>query len=110
MAETGLVQILEGALMVAGEALSIQRLSQLFDEFDRPANTDLREALDEVGRRCEGRCYELVQVATGYRFQVRQNLSKGWAALAGTPAALFPSTVRNAITYCLSPADYARRN
>ena len=32
MAETGLVQILEGALMVAGEALSIQRLSQLFDE------------------------------------------------------------------------------
>lgn len=75
MAETGLVQILEGALMVAGEALSIQRLSQLFDEFDRPANTDLREALDEVGRRCEGRGYELVQVATGYRFQVRQNLS-----------------------------------
>ena len=75
MAETGLVQILEGALMVAGEALSIQRLSQLFDEFDRPANADLREALDEVGRRCEGRGYELVQVATGYRFQVRQNLS-----------------------------------
>lgn len=75
MAETGLVQILEGALMVAGEALSIQRLSQLFDEFDRPANTDLREALDEVGRRCEGRGYELVQVATGYRFQVRQHLS-----------------------------------
>ena len=75
MAETGLVQILEGALMVAGEALSIQRLSQLFDEFDRPANTDVREALDEVGRRCEGRGYELVQVATGYRFQVRQNLS-----------------------------------
>jgi segregation and condensation protein B len=75
MAETGLVQILEGALMVAGEALSIQRLSQLFDEYDRPANTDLREALDEVGRRCEGRGYELVQVATGYRFQVRQNLS-----------------------------------
>lgn len=75
MADTGLVQILEGALMVAGEALSIQRLSQLFDEFDRPANTDLREALEEVGKRCEGRGYELVQVATGYRFQVRQNLS-----------------------------------
>lgn len=75
MAEIGLVQILEGALMAAGEALSIQRLSQLFDEFDRPANSDLREALDEVERRCEGRGYELVQVATGYRFQVRQNLS-----------------------------------
>ena len=30
MGETGLVQILEGALMAAGEALSLQRLSQLF--------------------------------------------------------------------------------
>ena len=75
MAETGLVQILEGALMAAGEALSIQRLAQLFDDFDRPANADLRDALEEVGKRCEGRGYELVQVAGGYRFQVRQNLS-----------------------------------
>lgn len=75
MGDTGLVQILEGALMVAGEALSLQRLSQLFDEFDRPANSDLRDALEEVGRRCEGRGYELVQVAGGYRFQVRQSLS-----------------------------------
>jgi len=75
MAETGLVQILEGALMAAGEALSVQRLAQLFDEFDRPANADIREALDEVGKRCEGRGYELVEVAGGYRFQVRQNLS-----------------------------------
>ena len=75
MGDTGLVQILEGALMAAGEALSLQRMSQLFDEFDRPANADLREALEEVGRRCEGRGYELVQVAGGYRFQVRQSLS-----------------------------------
>ena len=43
MGDTGLVQILEGALMAAGEALSLQRMSQLFDEFDRPANADLRE-------------------------------------------------------------------
>ncbi len=31
MAETGLVQIIEGALMAAGEPLSLQRISQLFD-------------------------------------------------------------------------------
>ena len=75
MAETGLVQIIEGALMAAGEPLSLQRISQLFDEFDRPGNDDLKQALAEVAERCDDRGYELVQVASGYRFQVRQNLS-----------------------------------
>lgn len=75
MSETGLVQILEGALMAAGEPLSLQRMAQLFDELERPSNEDLREALSEVDSRCEGRGYELVKVASGYRFQVRQNLA-----------------------------------
>lgn len=75
MAETGLVQILEGALMAAGEPLSLQRMAQLFDDLERPSNDDLRTALDEVAARCEGRGYELRQVASGYRFQVRQNLA-----------------------------------
>lgn len=75
MAETGLVQILEGALMAAGEPLSVQRMGQLFDELERPSNDDIKNALTEVAERCEGRGYELKQVASGYRFQVRQNLS-----------------------------------
>lgn len=75
MSESGLVQILEGALMAAGEPVSLQRLAQLFDELERPSNDDLKEALEEIAARCEGRGYELVLVASGYRFQVRQNLS-----------------------------------
>jgi len=70
-----LVQILEGALFAAGEPLSVQRMSLLFEENERPSKDELREALKSVGERCEGRGYELVQVASGYRFQVRQNLS-----------------------------------
>ncbi len=76
MSENGLVQILEGALMAAGEPVSLQRIGQLFDDLERPSNDDLRSALDEVASRCEGRGYELVQVASGYRFQVRQNLAQ----------------------------------
>jgi len=75
MSEMGLVQILEGALMAAGEPLSLKRLSQLFDEFERPATEDIKAALADVNERCDGRGYELVQVASGYRFQVRQNLA-----------------------------------
>lgn len=75
MAESGLIQILEGALMAAGEPLSLSRLAQLFDELERPSNDDIRAALAEVTERCDGRGFELIQVASGYRFQVRQNLA-----------------------------------
>lgn len=75
MSESGLVQILEGALMAAGEPLSLLRLAQLFDETERPSNDDIRAALAEITERCDGRGFELIQVASGYRFQVRQNLA-----------------------------------
>jgi len=73
--EAGLVQILEGALLAAGEPLSVQRMALLVEENERPSKDDIRAAIKTVEERCEDRGYELVQVASGYRFQVRQNLS-----------------------------------
>ena len=73
--EAGLVQILEGALLAAGEPLSVQRMILLFEEDERPAKEDVRAAIKMVEERCEDRGYELVQVASGYRFQVRQDLA-----------------------------------
>jgi segregation and condensation protein B len=73
--EAGLVQILEGALLAAGEPLSVQRMALLFEESERPSNEDIRAAIKSVEERCEDRGYELVQVASGYRFQVRQDLA-----------------------------------
>lgn len=75
MSETGLVQILEGALLAAGKPLSVAQISALFDDNDRPENTEIREALKEVAERCEDRGFELQEVASGFRFQVRQSLS-----------------------------------
>ncbi|MCB1844421.1 MAG: SMC-Scp complex subunit ScpB [Halioglobus sp.] len=79
MSETGLVQILEGALLAAAKPLSVAQLAELFEEHERPEPAALREALAEVGERCEGRGFELQEVASGYRFGVRQNLST-WVA------------------------------
>ena len=73
--EAGLVQILEGALLAAGEPLSVQRMALLFEENERPSKDDIRAAIKLVEERCGGRGYELVQVASGYRFQVRQDLA-----------------------------------
>jgi segregation and condensation protein B len=79
MAETGLLQIIEGALMAAGKPLSVAQIVDLFDEQDRPETTEIREALKEVAERCDGRGFELTEVAGGFRYQVRQSLST-WVA------------------------------
>ena len=79
MSETGLVQIIEGALLAAGRPVTVAQLAELFEEQERPENTAIREALKEVAARCEDRGFELQEVASGFRFQVRQSLST-WVA------------------------------
>lgn len=79
MSETGLTQIIEGALLAAGRPLTVAQLANLFEEQERPENTAIREALEEVSARCEDRGFELQEVSSGFRFQVRQSLSP-WVA------------------------------
>jgi segregation and condensation protein B len=69
---SALVPILEAVLLAAGKPLTLAQIGELFDEHERPAREDLRAALDEVSERCEGRGYELIEVASGFRFQVRE--------------------------------------
>ena len=71
----GLVPILEAALLAAGKPMTVAALGALFEEHERPATEDLRAALAEIGERCEGRGFELIEVASGFRFQVRERYS-----------------------------------
>ena len=75
MAEIGLIQILEGAILAAGKPLAVQNMADLFEQHERPDNAAIREALTEIAERCGDRGYELQEVASGFRFQVRQELS-----------------------------------
>ncbi len=75
MSDISLVQIVEAALLAAGKPMTVPQLADLFEEQERPETTDIREALKEVAERCEGRGYELQEVASGFRFQVRQSLA-----------------------------------
>ena len=77
--DSGLVQILEGAILAAGRPLTVQQMGDLFESHERPANTDIRDALKVIATRCEDRGFELQEVASGFRFQVRQQLSP-WIA------------------------------
>ena len=67
-----LKQIIEGAILAAEAPLSIDHLMRLF-EGDEPERVDVRDALKEIEQECEGRGFELKQVASGYRFQVRSS-------------------------------------
>jgi len=59
--------ILEAALLVAGEPVSVGELGKLFDP---PLPTDtIRKLLDDLRQDWHGRKVELVQVASGWRFQ-----------------------------------------
>ncbi len=68
-------KIIEGALLAAGKPLDISRLESLFDEDERPPRDQIKAALEEIESDCRERGFELKQVASGYRFQVRQELA-----------------------------------
>jgi segregation and condensation protein B len=59
--------ILEAALLVAGEPVPLSQLSKLFDPPLEPST--VRKLLDDLKRDWSGRKVELLQVASGWRFQ-----------------------------------------
>lgn len=71
-----LKQIIEAALLAAGEPLNHAQLAALFDEESQPANAEISRALEELDADCENRGVELKQVASGYRLQVRQSMQE----------------------------------
>jgi len=77
--EDMLKQIIEGALMAADEPLSVGQLTRLFahGELDsEEGRAQVRDTLKVLEAESEGRGYELKRVASGYRYQVRQELSE----------------------------------
>ncbi|GEK46982.1 SMC-Scp complex subunit ScpB [Bisbaumannia pacifica] len=68
-------EILEAALLAAGEPLALERLEGLFDAHERPPRRALREALERLGMRHERGALELIETASGYRLRIRSRLS-----------------------------------
>ena len=64
--------ILEAALLVAGEPLPVGQLSKLFEPMLEPEV--IRKLLDEIREAWTDRNVELVQVASGWRFQARREI------------------------------------
>ena len=65
-----LKQIIEGAILAADQPLSIDLMIHLF-EHEPPTRAEVREALATITEECDGKGFELKEVASGYRFQVK---------------------------------------
>ena len=67
--------ILEGVLMASDKPLTIDQLALLFSEHERPSINEISDALTNIANACKHRGFELKQVASGFRFQVKQSLA-----------------------------------
>jgi segregation and condensation protein B len=71
-----LKQIVEGALLAAGKPLTVQRLGDLFEDSDpKPGRDEIIAALEDIASECRSRSFEIVEVASGYRLQVKETLA-----------------------------------
>ena len=70
-----LALILEAAIMASSRPLTIDQLAAIFPETERPDGNTIRDALVQVSEACSDRAFELKQVASGFRFQVRQHMT-----------------------------------
>jgi segregation and condensation protein B len=66
--------IIEAALLAASQPLTVAQLGDLFAEEDAVARDDIARALELLAQECDGRGIELKEVASGFRYQVRQDV------------------------------------
>ena len=67
-------QIIEALLLSASRPLSIEEIKKVFVE-NQPSRDEIRKSLKEIEEDCLNRGIELKKVSTGFRLQVKQDLS-----------------------------------
>ncbi|MEJ6525707.1 MAG: SMC-Scp complex subunit ScpB [OM182 bacterium] len=68
--------IIEGLLLAAGRPLPLESIAAVFNEEERPETDELLGVLARIDEECGDRGFELTKVASGYRFQVKQELAE----------------------------------
>ena len=77
-----LKNILEAAIMAAGQPITLERLANIFEEHERPDVALIRQLLVEVAALYADHSLQLKELASGYSFQVKAEyapwLSRLW--------------------------------
>ena len=75
-------EVIVAAIFSAGEPIAAERLLQLFAAKERPTNKQLKQWMQELAEQYSEGPVELKTVASGYRFQVRQEFAEPLARIA----------------------------
>ena len=65
-------KIVEGAILAAAQPMTVARILELFDEEVAPEKDEILAALQDIQADNAERGFELKEVASGWRFQVRE--------------------------------------
>ncbi|WP_323814663.1 SMC-Scp complex subunit ScpB [Cellvibrio sp. NN19] len=68
-------KIIEGAILAAGQPMTIAKMLDLFDPEVAPTKDEIQAALVDIQTANAERGFELKEVASGWRFQVRDDLA-----------------------------------
>jgi len=74
MSEASIKHVVEAVLLAAGKPLGIEQLLEVFGDGEKPDRDQLRAAIAALQEEYAERGIELVQVASGWRVQVRQSM------------------------------------
>ncbi|MGH8159530.1 MAG: SMC-Scp complex subunit ScpB [Rhodanobacter sp.] len=66
--------IIEAALLASSQPMTVHQLGDLFSEADEVNHAQIAKALETLAEDCSGRGIELMEVASGFRYQVRQEV------------------------------------
>lgn len=66
--------IIEAALLASSQPMTTHHLGDLFNDNDDVGHEQIARALEALANDCEGRGVELKEVASGFRYQVRQDV------------------------------------
>ncbi len=72
-------RIVEGALLASSQPLTLAQLQELFPEEQPAPPGSVERALELLREGCQGRGVELVEVASGFRYQITREVH-GWVS------------------------------
>lgn len=79
---TELKNIIEAALLVAGQPLTVDKMLMMFPSDSQPAREDIRAAIDQLEAEYDNRVVELKQIDRAWRFQTRDKYASWITRLA----------------------------
>jgi segregation and condensation protein B len=66
--------IIEAALLASSQPMTVHQLGDIFNDDDDVDAERIARALEALAKECDGRGVELREVASGFRYQVRQDV------------------------------------